>query len=68
MCSVSVARHHESSVHVILLVTVKECLAGIVGHKLHLDGSTGMHQHHILADTGDLRAVLDPANLKRVPV
>src|SRR6202789_2250397 len=63
-----VEHHHESSVHVILLVTMKECLARIVGHKLYLDGSTGMHQHHILAHTGDLRAVLDPADLKRVPL
>src|SRR6202789_4659469 len=63
-----VEHHHESSVHVILLMTVKECLAGIVGHKLYLDGSTGVHQHHLLAHTGDLRAVLDPADLKRVPM
>src|ERR1700677_92581 len=63
-----VEHHHESSVHVILLVTVKECLARIVGHKLYLDSSAGVHQHHILAHTGDLRAVLDPANLKRVPM
>ena len=52
----------------ILLVTVKECLARIVGYKLYLDGSTGVYQHHILAHTGDLSAVLDPADLKRVPV
>src|ERR1700721_4706833 len=63
-----VEHHHESSIHVILLVTVKECLARIVGHKLYLDGSTGVHQHHILKHTGDLRAVLDPADLKRVPM
>jgi hypothetical protein len=53
---------------VILLVTVKECLARIVGHKLYLDDSTGVHQHYILAYPGDLSAVLDPANLKRMPV
>src|ERR1700733_12707937 len=60
--------HHESPVHVILLVTVKECLARIVGHKLYLDSSTGVHQHHILAHTGDLSAIFKPPNLKCVPV
>src|ERR1700679_1127911 len=63
-----VEHHHESSVHVILLVTVKECLARIVGHKLYLDGSTCMPPPHILAPPGDLRGVLDPADLKRVPM
>ena len=63
-----IEHHHKSSIHVILLVAVEECLTWVVGHKLYLDGSTGAHQHHILAHAGDLTAVLDPADLKCVPM
>ena len=54
-----VEHHHESSVHVILLMAVQECLTRIVGHKLYLDGSTGVNQDDILC-----AALLSPRHLQ----
>ena len=42
-----VKHHHESSVHVILLVTVQEGFSRIIGYELYLNGPTSMDQHHI---------------------
>ena len=54
-----VEHHHESSVHVILLMAVQESLTRIVGHKLYLDGSTGVNQDDILC-----AALLSPRHLQ----
>jgi hypothetical protein len=61
-----VEHHHESSVHVILLMAVQESLTRIVGHKLYLDGSTGVNQDDILAQPCYLRAIFKPPDLKCV--
>jgi len=60
--------HHETTVHVILLMTMEESVAGIVGDKFNFRRGPGGNKDHILHETAHLWAVVNLANFESVPV
>src|SRR5271154_7052604 len=60
--------HHEPHIHVVLLVTVKQRNAGIVGRELYINLGSRLNQHHIFDDPARLEVPGQDANLKAMPV
>src|ERR1700678_338486 len=50
-------KHHESEVHMTLVVAVEESRAGIVRCEIHLCGCVCRNDHHVLIQRGERLAI-----------
>jgi hypothetical protein len=60
--------HHETSIHVILLMAVEQRIAWIVGRKVNLNGFSGVDKNNVLSKTSDCGPVFKPPDLECMPM
>ena len=58
--------HHEATIHVILLMAVKECSPRIIGGEFHFGCASGTDQRDVLIQPPHLGTTVHPAHFKSV--